>query len=858
MPVEIEVVPATGSLRKGAGGEAILRCKVTAYPKTTVSWEKFERVVSTDQSGKPSFSEQIVKVESDGRIRSEFREISETVQESSLIIQSLKRSDNATYVCRARNEYHNESEASFALQVLEPPEVIFDRIETLNPRTAVIYWTVAYDGNAPLKRLSLQVKNYSQADSEWMQLDDKIEPEKSVSGSSKKGSGLVSGSYVVSYLAPAMTYGFQLAALNEIGQSEWTTMNATMPGDVPAKISEIHVLAKTNETLLIGWKKPVQENGAFVSQYQMELRDARDILVSDQSMDVDRSSGQTRTNYMYIFVNLESGSHYFFQVRACSALGCGNWSAPRLEALTSDGHADPPQNVKLRCFLDADRTQNYAAVSWDQPGNARGTIVGYNVTLEGHSRYRNELNQTALDHFREAHEVKGNQSLEFRGTIKANTNYTVRVCTLNKSGCGGFSHITTGTMCTSPPAIPGAFPSGLGISLAAPAERTCRKLRASVPRLSERSGLIKCYKLVIIRLPSHADPLLLLPPNPRDLNISTYRDVHAELGNAQVLDERDDAPGSQVVGAYVAEEYNSENLLSDIIIGDDSYSQCNLHEEGRAPRRIKPSEEEAENALPAGKSSAGREAKSAGRSTGAFFDGILAPSTNYSGFLEVQVIGSNGSILSKHSGYFAPVLTGSLPASSSSLSPLSPLFASMSDSATAILFGIICGLALVLLLLLFVLCFLKRKASESLETGPDDERLGLTALLRRTVTGGKNGHIPNSVAANISLSAAHKWIGQPVLVQNLPLLFVERHADSDLLFQAEFEMLPERFADRTCLASELPENISKNRYPDIKSYDQTRVRLPLIDGSPGSDYINADFVEGYRGRKLFICAQGPL
>lgn len=47
----------------------------------------------------------------------------------------------------------------------------------------------------------------------------------------------------------------------------------------------------------------------------------------------------------------------------------------------------------------------------------------------------------------------------------------------------------------------------------------------------------------------------------------------------------------------------------------------------------------------------------------------------------------------------------------------------------------------------------------------------------------------------------------------------------------------------------------KNRYPDIKAYDQTRVRLSERNGSIGSDYINANFVLGYKERKKFICAQ---
>lgn len=80
-----------------------------------------------------------------------------------------------------------------------------------------------------------------------------------------------------------------------------------------------------------------------------------------------------------------------------------------------------------------------------------------------------------------------------------------------------------------------------------------------------------------------------------------------------------------------------------------------------------------------------------------------------------------------------------------------------------------------------------------------------------------------------------------------------------LLF-IEFESLPESFPDRTTIESDRIENVTKNRYPDIKSYDQTRVVLKKIDDIEGSDYINADFVNGglvNKQDKRFICAQGP-
>lgn len=98
----------------------------------------------------------------------------------------------------------------------------------------------------------------------------------------------------------------------------------------------------------------------------------------------------------------------------------------------------------------------------------------------------------------------------------------------------------------------------------------------------------------------------------------------------------------------------------------------------------------------------------------------------------------------------------------------------------------------------------------------------------------------------------------PLSKSELVVAYMERHRDSDYGFQQEFELLPDRFSDRTTKASDARENMYKNRYPDIKCYDQTRVKLLQVDGIAGSDYINANYVLGYKERKKFICAQGPM
>uniref|UniRef100_A0A8C4QB64 Tyrosine-protein phosphatase non-receptor type 20 n=1 Tax=Eptatretus burgeri TaxID=7764 RepID=A0A8C4QB64_EPTBU len=53
-------------------------------------------------------------------------------------------------------------------------------------------------------------------------------------------------------------------------------------------------------------------------------------------------------------------------------------------------------------------------------------------------------------------------------------------------------------------------------------------------------------------------------------------------------------------------------------------------------------------------------------------------------------------------------------------------------------------------------------------------------------------------------------------------------------------------------------NNGKNRYSDILPYDNNRVRLVSNGGKPGSDYINASYINGYKESKKYICAQGPM
>uniref|UniRef100_A0AAY4AQZ6 Receptor-type tyrosine-protein phosphatase S n=1 Tax=Denticeps clupeoides TaxID=299321 RepID=A0AAY4AQZ6_9TELE len=97
----------------------------------------------------------------------------------------------------------------------------------------------------------------------------------------------------------------------------------------------------------------------------------------------------------------------------------------------------------------------------------------------------------------------------------------------------------------------------------------------------------------------------------------------------------------------------------------------------------------------------------------------------------------------------------------------------------------------------------------------------------------------------------------PIPIMDLADHLERLKANDNLKLSQEYESIDpgQQF---TWEHSNLEVNKPKNRYANVIAYDHYRVLLSAIDGIPGSDYINGNYIDGYRKQNAYIATQGPL
>ncbi|XP_042319836.1 receptor-type tyrosine-protein phosphatase F isoform X8 [Sceloporus undulatus] len=173
--------------------------------------------------------------------------------------------------------------------------------------------------------------------------------------------------------------------------------------------------------------------------------------------------------------------------------------------------------------------------------------------------------------------------------------------------------------------------------------------------------------------------------------------------------------------------------------------------------------------------------------------------------------------------------------------------------------GPVLAVILIIIIVIAILLFKRKRANSP--SSKDEHSIGLKdSLLAHSSdpvemrrlnyqTPGASG--PS--CPNLSSMRDHPPIPVTDLSDNIDRL----KANDGLKFSQEYESIDpgQQF---TWENSNLEVNKPKNRYANVIAYDHSRVILTSIDGVPGSDYINANYIDGYRKQNAYIATQGPL
>uniref|UniRef100_A0A672HZM7 Receptor-type tyrosine-protein phosphatase delta n=1 Tax=Salarias fasciatus TaxID=181472 RepID=A0A672HZM7_SALFA len=110
---------------------------------------------------------------------------------------------------------------------------------------------------------------------------------------------------------------------------------------------------------------------------------------------------------------------------------------------------------------------------------------------------------------------------------------------------------------------------------------------------------------------------------------------------------------------------------------------------------------------------------------------------------------------------------------------------------------------------------------------------------------------------NFQTPADDESVHPPVPISELADHIERLKANDNLKFSQEYESIDpgQQF---TWENSNLEVNKPKNRYANVIAYDHSRVILSGIEGVPGSDYMNANYIDGYRRQNAYIATQGSL
>ncbi|XP_036111581.1 receptor-type tyrosine-protein phosphatase F isoform X11 [Molossus molossus] len=668
----------------------------------------------------------------------------------------------------------------------------------------------------------------------------------------------------VGSLLPGITYSLRVLAFTAVGDGPHSpTIQVKTQQGVPAQPADFQAEAESDTRVQLSWLLPPQER---IIKYELVYWAAED-EGQQHKVTFDPTSS-------YTLEDLKPDTLYHFQLAARSEMGVGVFT-PTVEARTAQSMpSGPPRKVEVEPL-----NSTAVHVSWKLPvpSKQHGQIRGYQVTyvrLENGEPRGPPIIQDVM--LAEA-QWQPEESEDYETTISGltpDTTYSVTVAAYTTKGDGARSKpkivMTTGAVFAKNFRVAAAMKTSVLLSWEVPdsyksavpfkilyngqsVEVDGHSMRKLIEDLQPNTE----YSFVLMNRGSSAGGLQhlvsirtapdLLPHKP--LPASAYmEDGRFTLSMPHVQDPSlvrwfyvvvvpiDRVGGSMLPPRWsTPEELQLDELLEAIEQGSRERRRR------RQTERLKPYVAAQVDVLP--------ETFTLGdkKSYQGFYNRPLSPDLSYQCFVLASLKEPVDQKRYAASPYSDEIVVQVVPAQQ------------QEEPEMLWVTGPVLAVILIILIVIAILLF-KRKRTHS-PSSKDEQSIGLKDSLlahssdpvemRRLNYQTPGSSVPS--CPNISSMRDHPPIPITDLADNIERL----KANDGLKFSQEYESIDpgQQF---TWENSNLEVNKPKNRYANVIAYDHSRVILTSIDGVPGSDYINANYIDGYRKQNAYIATQGPL
>nr|XP_046176903.1 receptor-type tyrosine-protein phosphatase F isoform X7 [Oncorhynchus gorbuscha] len=634
------------------------------------------------------------------------------------------------------------------------------------------------------------------------------------------------------------TYSVTVAAYTTKGDGARSKAKViTTTGAVPGRPTMM-ISTTNSDTALIQWQPPKDMVGEMMG-YQLQYRLREDTAYTSREF--------KRTVDHHTVTGLLKGATYVFRLSALNRAGTGEAYVKEIST-----QEDVPSGYPLKLCVTG-LTTSTTQLAWDPPAlsERNGKILQYVVVYRDINSHTNSTNRTMDTHMT----IQG---------LKHDTTYDIRVQAFTSRGGGPFSpSIQSRTTSTSP-----AFATSFGVKAVMKTSvlltwEVPENYKSQVPfkilynqQSVEVQGNLK--RKLITRLQPDTDYSFVLISRgntagglQQQVSIRTTPDLlktkpvlystqHNQEGKL-TIDLPKVQPTSQVRWYYIVVVPVSPSS-SRRWENPDEMDLEELLESGEGPvlrrrRQVEPTRPYIAAKLP---------------SLPATF--TLGDEKNYNGFYNRPLPG--------HQRYLAFILAALKEQDTDnsdkhrrfSASPYSdPVHVSPDVSRTPEqpemlwVLGPVLAVVLIIVIVIAILLFKRKRASPL----PKDDHSG----------GVKDSLLGNSSDPVEMRRLNYQTPGMrehpPITVCDLADHIDRLKANDGLRFSQEYESI-DPAQQFTWENSNMEVNKPKNRYANVISYDHSRVVLTSVDAVPGSDYINANYIDGYRKQNAYIATQGPL